>query len=104
MKVDLALGMTGFEQNAIRSASPVQFGEHTIPVVSAENLVLMKVLAGRPRDMDDVAKIVIRQMDHFDWNYVMRIAGELEEAIGQDLVTHLERLRGLNRKSSNRPG
>lgn len=93
IKVDLALGLTGFEQNAIRRAAPVDLGGCLVPVASAEDLILMKTLAGRPRDTDDVAKIVLRQGEALDWSYVLRTARELEQAIGQDLVAPLERLR-----------
>jgi hypothetical protein len=92
VKVDLALGLTGFEQNAIRRATQVDFEGHPIPVVSAEDLVLMKVLAGRPRDTDDVARILLRQGDSLDWDYVLQTARALEQAIGHDLVAPLESL------------
>ncbi|NUQ62665.1 MAG: hypothetical protein HUU20_09260 [Pirellulales bacterium] len=94
VKVDLALGLTGFEQNAIRNATPVSFEDNTVAVVSAEDLILMKTLAARPRDIDDVAKIVVRQGDALNWDYILTTAAALEQAIGQDLVAPLERLRG----------
>lgn len=93
VKVDLALGLTGFEQNAIRRATQVDFEGCSVPVVSAEDLVLMKALAGRPRDTEDVGKILLRQGDALDWDYVLQTARALEEAIGQDLVSSLEILR-----------
>lgn len=93
VKVDLALGLTGFEQNAIRNATLVHFEGIPVAVVSAEDLILMKTLAGRPRDTDDVAKIVLRQGDALDWDYILQTARALEQAIGQDLVAPLERLR-----------
>ncbi len=96
VKVDLALGLTGFEQNAIRNATHVDFEGYSVRVVSAEDLILMKVLAGRPRDTDDVAKIVLRQGDALDWDYVLQTARALEQAIGHDLVSPLESLRRDN--------
>jgi predicted nucleotidyltransferase len=94
VKVDLALGLTGFEQNAILNATQVDFGGFPVSVISAEDLMLMKTLAGRPRDTDDVAKIVLRQGDALDWDYVLQTARALEQAIGHELVSPLERLRG----------
>lgn len=54
----------------------------------------MKTLAGRPRDTEDVAKIILRQGDALDWEYVLKTAQALEQAVGQDVVAPLERLRG----------
>ncbi len=93
VKVDLALGLTGFERSAIRNATPVNFEDNSVAVVSAEDLILMKTLAGRPRDIDDVAKIVVRQGDTLNWDYILETAGALEQAVGQDLLAPLERLR-----------
>ena len=96
VKVDMALGLTGFEQNAIHNASLVEFGECSVPVVSAEDLVLMKMLAGRPRDTDDVTQILLRQGDALNWDYVLQTARHLQEAIGHDIAAQLERLRRIN--------
>jgi len=94
VKVDLALGLTGFEQNVIRNATPVDFDGCVVPVVTSEDLVLMKMLAARPRDTEDVARILLRQGDAMDWDYLFQTAQSLEEAIGQDLVLPIKRLKG----------
>lgn len=91
--VDLAIGLTGFERQAIARAEPVVLGGVTVPVVTAEDLLLMKVVAGRPRDTEDARRIVIRQGDRFDWAYVLEVGRQLEEAIAQDLVAQLRALR-----------
>jgi len=49
-RVDLAIGMSGFEQQAVGRATPVMIGGTRIPVVSIEDLLVMKALAGRPQD------------------------------------------------------
>ena len=85
--------MTGFEQEAIRNATAEDFGGLLIPVVTAEDLLLMKMLAARPRDTEDAAKILLRQRGSIDWDYVLRTARALEESIELDIVVPLERLR-----------
>jgi hypothetical protein len=40
-----------------------------------------------------VAKILLRQGDALDWDYVLRTARAPEQAIDQDLVAPLESLR-----------
>jgi hypothetical protein len=37
-----------------------------IPVSTAEDIVIMKVLAARPKDIDDVMAILVVDRDRFD--------------------------------------
>jgi predicted nucleotidyltransferase len=96
IKVDLALGISGFEQQAIERATSTWIGSVSVPIVSAEDLVILKIMAHRPRDLEDIGKILTRQGDAFDWQFTLRTARELGDAIGQDLPGSLNRLRGLN--------
>jgi hypothetical protein len=64
-----------------------------VPVVTAEDLLVMKILAGRPQDEQDARGIVTVQKDRLDWDYCLRLAGELGEALGQNLVASLIALR-----------
>jgi predicted nucleotidyltransferase len=96
VKADVAIGLTGFERNVVTRATPVDLGGFTIPVASTEDLLLMKVLAGRPRDIDDARGIVSKQGAALDWRYVMDIGKALGEAIGQDLERQIQDLRATS--------
>ena len=92
IKVDLAIGLTGFELRAIERAEDVRFGRLSLRVVTAEDLLLMKVLAGRPRDLDDTERIVAKQGKKLDWSYVFETAKQLEEVVAQDLLGQVQML------------
>ena len=83
VKVDLALGLSGFEQRAISRAEPLDAAGRTVSVVTAEDLLVMKVLAGRPHDEQDARGIVIAQRDRLDWEYCLEAARELGEALAK---------------------
>jgi hypothetical protein len=93
IKVDLAIGVTGFEQQMIARSTPVQLADRLVPIVSAEDLILMKLLASRPRDIADIDGIVEYQGDGLDWKYLLQTGRELTEAIDQDLVSTINKLR-----------
>lgn len=93
VSVDIAIGLSGFEQQAISRATEVVLPNCQIPVVSAEDLILMKLLAGRPRDTDDVRNIMLRQGPALDWNYLWEIGSQLQQAVDQDLLSELRRLQ-----------
>ena len=56
-------------------------------------IVVMKLLAGRPRDTDDAAKIVLRQGTALDWEYLLQTCEDPQRAVDQDIVPQLLRLR-----------
>jgi uncharacterized nucleotidyltransferase DUF6036 len=63
-----------------------------IPVASAEDVIVMKLLAGRPKDVDDVVAILAAHPDTLDLDLVRGLLAELEEALERgDLQHELER-------------
>lgn len=93
IKVDLAIGVTGFERQMITRSTIVEFGDCSMPVATSEDLILMKLLAGRPRDTDDASGIIARQGEALDWEYLLKVGGELQQAVSQDILNQLQRLR-----------
>ena len=74
-RIDLLLAHTEFEERAISRAVPVFLPSAglTIPVVKVEDLIVYKVLAGRPRDLMDIEDIIRFQISSdasIDWAYV----------------------------------
>lgn len=65
----------------------------SVPVATTEDLMIMKVLAGRPQDDQDLRGLVIAQDESIDWAYCDQAASELGEAIGIDLAGRIRALR-----------
>ena len=55
--------------------------------------LIMKSLAGRAQDEQDIQGLIIAQRDRLDWDYCFRVAGELGQAIDQDLVGRIQSFR-----------
>lgn len=93
--IDLALGGIEFERLATERATPFEFeADAKIVTCSAEDLVVMKAFADRPRDWSDVEGILVRQGSKLDWEYVRKQLGplsELKEA--PHIMDRLEQLR-----------
>jgi predicted nucleotidyltransferase len=92
VKVDMALGLSGFEQQLIDRAEDVTIAGLSIRVATAEDLLLMKVLARRPRDDQDIHGIIAARGATMDWDYCRRVARDLGEALSQDLLTRIQDL------------
>jgi len=93
VKVDLAIGLSGFEQQLIQRATLVDLAGQAVRLATAEDLLVMKLLAGRPRDHQDAAGIVVVQGNSLDWEYCYQIARELGQAVDLNLIGYLDRLR-----------
>ena len=66
MPLDVVLAGPGLEEQFLAGAREQLVGDVPVPVVCAEDLVAMKVLAGRARDLDDVAVIARVRRDDLD--------------------------------------
>ena len=85
--------MSGFEQQAVTRATPVVIGDTTIPVVSIEDLLVMKALAGRPQDDQDILGLVATQRNAIDWPACLGLAEKLGAAIDIDIASRLRAAR-----------
>lgn len=73
--LDVALGGLPFEEQCIRRASDWELAPGIVlHTCSAEDLIILKAFAGRPRDWIDLESVLVRQRRSLDWT---RIVGEL---------------------------
>ncbi len=92
MPVDVVLAGPGLEEQFFARAREQLVGHVRVPVVSAEDLVAMKILAGRPRDVEDVTA-VIRARGDLDLDCTRETLRLLERALDRaDLVPELDRI------------
>ena len=70
---DISLGIPGYEEEALRRAVTGSIeGSPPFRVISAEDLIIHKLLAGRPRDMEDAERILVRQHQRIDLGYTVK--------------------------------
>ena len=94
LRLDLIFSTTPYEAQAIERAVLVDVGKREVPFASAEDLVLHKLFAGRPRDVEDAAGVVRRKGPELDWEYLDRWAREFAVIPGrEDLPAQLAGLR-----------
>lgn len=93
VKVDMAIGLSGFERQVIARAEQTKVADCEVALAMAEDLLVMKLLAGRPRDLQDVHGIAMVQGESLDWQYCLKTAATLGEAVDQDLAAQVQSLR-----------
>lgn len=98
LPIDVVLAGPGLEQVFLDAAATYRIGRCTIPVISREHLIVTKLLAGRPKDLEDVRELIAIAGADLDFAHVEALLAELERALGQsDLRPRLRDLRRLRR-------
>lgn len=91
--VDVVLAGPGLEDLFFARAEQRSIGDVTVPVACAEDVVTMKVLGGRAKDLDDAAAILRAQRWTLDLHRVRERLRQIEQALDRsDLVAALERI------------
>ena len=96
--LDVVLAGPGLEEEFLDRAINVQFEGTAVPVISPEDLIVTKVLAGRSKDIEDVRGVLRERAESLDISRIRGTLRLLEEALAQsDLLvvfeTELEKLR-----------
>jgi len=92
--VDIVLGGPGLEGLFAAAAEKVKVGRLLVPVATATHLVVMKVLAGRPKDIEDAAALLAVQADQIDAKEMTGLVGSLASALAEnDILMRLAEAR-----------
>ena len=94
MPLDVVLAGSGLEEEFLDRARAVDVGGTKVPLIDPEDLIIAKVLAGRPKDLEDARGLWRLKGRDLDSARIRRTLRLLEEALGQsDLLAAFELLR-----------
>ncbi len=91
IRVDLVFSFTPYEQEAIARSRVHVAGGAEVRFASPEDLIVHKMLAGRPRDLEDVRSILVRQ-PALDRDLVRRTLLDFDAALERDLSSPFDAL------------
>jgi uncharacterized nucleotidyltransferase DUF6036 len=100
-RVDFILSFSEYEQEALRRAQPTVIEGAAVRIGSPEDIVIHKMVAGRPRDIEDVASIVAK-IPALDTDYLSRWLRIFETDLARPLEEPLRQL--LRRRSDGGRG
>ena len=83
LPLDVVLAGPGLEDQFFDRAQARDVEGTAVRLATAEDLVVMKVLAGRPKDVEDIRAIVAAYRDGLDVDHIERTLTMLEQALGQ---------------------
>ena len=84
LRVDVIFSFTPYEQEALRRVRSIPVGGVHVRFASPEDVVIHKIFAGRPRDLED-ARGILAKNPTIDQGYVRRWLRELADASDRPL-------------------
>jgi hypothetical protein len=93
MPVDVVLASSGLEDEFLDRSVATDIGATTVPIIDIGDLLVAKVLAGRPKDIEDVRALWSLHAQDIDVERVRRTLRLLEDALAQgDLLSTFDRV------------
>ena len=80
IRVDFIFSFTSYEIEAIARAHRVTMAGQEVAFASVEDLIIHKIFAGRPRDLEDVRSVLLRNKD-IDMDYIRRWLAEFDASV-----------------------
>ena len=88
LKIDFIFSSTLYEHEAISRANIITLDGTDIYFCSLEDIIILKIFAGRPRDIEDVG-VIIRKNPNYNRQFILKNLDELGKAVDIDLISRL---------------
>ena len=94
--MDFIFGVSAYERQAIGRARREAIRKAQVCFASAEDILIHKIVAGRPRDLEDARAIVAKQHT-IDIAYIRHWLREFESSLGEKFCDRFEAVRNAGR-------
>ena len=91
IRIDLVFSFSLYEQQALKRARRVSMGKAEVCFASLEDLIIHKIIAGRPRDLEDVRNVLLKNRT-FDLHYTQDWLRQFDRSLGQRSLQQFEKL------------
>ena len=89
IRIDFIFSHSAYEQQAMARVRRVEIGKASVCFAAAEDVIVHKVIAGRPRDLDDIRGILLKN-SALDRAYVRHWLAEFDRSIGESYLRTFE--------------
>lgn len=89
IRVDFIFSMSPYEQQALRRVRHVGIGTASVRFASLEDVIIHKVIAGRPRDLEDVKSMLLKNSE-VEVEYIRRWLEAFSDTLAQPLEERFE--------------
>lgn len=90
-RLDFIFSQSSYEQQALDRAQQVKVGKTLVRYASVEDLIIHKIIAGRPRDLEDVNGILLKN-PNADRKYIRRWLKEFQSSLEEPFLQRFDDL------------
>lgn len=80
---DFVFSFSAYKNEARRRANRIKLEDTLVNFASLEDLIIHKLIAGRPRDIEDIKSIILKN-PKYDSNYIEKWAKEFDASLGEE--------------------
>ncbi|HEX68274.1 MAG TPA: hypothetical protein ENG13_04335 [bacterium] len=95
IRVDFIFSFSHYEKIAINRGRKLKVEGALVNFASPEDLIIHKIISGRPRDMEDVKGVMLK-VKKIDFPYIEKWLKEFESVAGRKLIEEFHRIRNGN--------
>jgi hypothetical protein len=85
IRVDFIFSFSTYERQAIERAKKVKLGRAPVRFASLEDVIIHKIIAGRPRDIEDVKAMLLKNPG-YDSCYIETWLGAFDKSLGESFL------------------
>jgi predicted nucleotidyltransferase len=100
IRIDFIFSFSPYEQTALNRVKKLNIRQTKVNFASVEDLIIHKLVAGRPRDFEDVKNILLKN-PQLDNSYILRWLDEFAAVLGKPLVEQFKEFQQTRMPGSN---
>jgi predicted nucleotidyltransferase len=85
IRVDFIFSFSPYGRQAIERAKDIKLGRSPVRFASLEDVVIHKVIAGRPRDLEDIKSILLKNQK-YDSDYIEKWLKEFDKSLTEQFL------------------
>ena len=71
IRIDFIFSNSSYEKQAIQRSKGIRINKQLVQFASVEDVIIQKIIAGRPRDLEDISKLIVKQKK-FNTRYIRK--------------------------------
>lgn len=99
IRIDFIFSFSPYERQAISRALDIELGGVAVKFAALEDVVILKIIAGRPRDIEDAKSILVKNPG-YDRVYIREWLGEFDSSLEEDFTETFSNLEEQMEKES----
>ena len=100
-RVDFIFSFSKYEREALKRVNNVRIGSIDVCYASLEDVLIHKIISGRPRDIEDIKTMILKN-PHFDFQYVEKWLQDFSQALNLNFINQFKMIYKETMKNDNK--